>query len=239
MVRKDKPFISDWITTYCSRPSRFVFNQWVINCSGEAVKSFVVNPTRRKPYETMYETYDVETGFRMRNEPEQQSMNPKMKHDEDMAIKPVASDRTDAAVDHVDTRSNFVFSGFHELNLFILLKLENKLLQTRRKLYHANGTPKTVVKWEDEETEELQRLLKQYRNTSNFCSNSRRSISATRLTSKLGPSSQAYCLPHQGFPTFGQAKHVTTAGKSAVQRYDRNVELGARGLDKTRAAAKS
>lgn len=50
----------------------------------------------------MYETY-VKTGIRMRSEPEQQKMNPKMKNDEDMAIEPVASDKTDAAVDDVDT----------------------------------------------------------------------------------------------------------------------------------------
>jgi hypothetical protein len=133
---------------------------------------FVIHTTGRLHYEMMNQ-YDIETGS-IRDEPVQlQFDNPKMKHDEDMAIRVVESERNDAAVTHVDTSSNFVFSGFHELNLFILLKLENKLMRTRRKLYHLDGRARSGISWNDDETEELRSNLKQYRNASNSQSNLR------------------------------------------------------------------
>jgi hypothetical protein len=72
------------------------------------------------------------------------------------------------SVDQVDNRSNFVFSSFHDLNLFVILQLENKLMHARRKLYDRKGLPRFAQGWETKDTRELQIHLKQYRNYPQF-----------------------------------------------------------------------
>jgi hypothetical protein len=67
------------------------------------------------------------------------------------------------AVVQVDNSSNFVFSSFHDLNLFIILDLENKLIKARRKLYDGKGLPQEAKGWNIEDTLELQIHLKKYR----------------------------------------------------------------------------
>src|SRR5271170_1868860 len=72
------------------------------------------------------------------------------------------------SVDQVDNSSNFVFSSFHDLNLFVILHLENKLMHARKKLYDRKGLPRFAEGWETSDTLELQIHLKQYRNYPRF-----------------------------------------------------------------------
>ena len=74
------------------------------------------------------------------------------------------SEATKQSVEQVDNQSNFVFSSFHDLNLFIILQMENKLLHARRKLYDGDGLPQAAHGWTDDHTKQLQIHLKQYRN---------------------------------------------------------------------------
>jgi len=67
------------------------------------------------------------------------------------------------SVEQVDNNSNFVFSSFHDLNLFVILQLENELVHARKKLYDADGLPQKAKDWTDEDTVKLQIHLKRYR----------------------------------------------------------------------------
>jgi hypothetical protein len=51
------------------------------------------------------------------------------------------------AVVQMDNSSNFVFSSFNDLNLFIILDLENKLINARKKLYDGKGLPQEAKGW--------------------------------------------------------------------------------------------
>ena len=102
------------------------------------------------------------------------------------------------SVEQVDNHSNFVFSSFHDLNLFVILQMEKKLVHHRKRLYDAQGLSKEAHGWTDKDTLELQGHLKLYRNKPQFLlySNWRRSTKSSRGTANLGPSSRAYSRPN-------------------------------------------
>ena len=78
--------------------------------------------------------------------------------DRKMGIEPEQASEAASkeSVDQVDNSSNFVFSSFHDLNLFIILHLENKLMAARKKLYDRKGLPQLAEGWEIGDTLELQ-----------------------------------------------------------------------------------
>jgi len=87
---------------------------------------------------------DIEQGV-VHNETGIDGENPyKTKTDEKMGINPATlySVTNKDSVDQVDNNSNFVFSSFHDLNLFIILQLENRLIRARKDLYDHQGVPK-------------------------------------------------------------------------------------------------
>ena len=60
-----------------------------------------------------------------------------------MGIQPPTEERrvSKDCVDEVDNNSNFVFSSFHDLNLFLILELEKELMRAWKKLYDRHGLP--------------------------------------------------------------------------------------------------
>lgn len=89
--------------------------------------------------------------------------------DEDVASPGVGPNHTTAELlkraREVTASGQFIFSGFSEMNVFVLLQFQDHVLRLQRKLHQS---VEGIGSWSDDDTKDLHENLKQYRTTPIF-----------------------------------------------------------------------
>jgi hypothetical protein len=86
----------------------------------------------------------------------------------------------------VNKHGIFIFTCYSELNTFLLLRAQDEILKLQNKLHDCINNE---IPWTDEDSETLQRKLKQYRIFSSaFAINSRRGLIDAKINFDMGTS---------------------------------------------------